>query len=210
MIITYYGKESFKIQLGDLIVAFNPISKESDGKPARFGADIGLVTLNHPDFNGTENLSYGEKEPFLITGPGEYEVKEIFIKGFLTKTEYDGDEKINTIYYMIIDGMNICFLGALDTPEITGEAREAMTDVDILFVPIGNKDVLDPTKAHKVSRSLGAKIIIPMHYKDAKSPELKKFLEETSSEDVKPIDKLTIKKKDLEGKQGDVVVLKSS
>jgi hypothetical protein len=35
---------------------------------------------------------------------------------------------------------------------------------------------------------------------------LKKFLKEEGA-DVKPIEKLTIKKKDLEGKEGEVVVL---
>jgi len=53
-------------------------------------------------------------------------------------------------------------------------------------------------------------VIIPMHYdgigqKDA----LKTFLKEAGAESSKPVDKLTIKKKDLEGKAGEVVVLKS-
>jgi hypothetical protein len=36
---------------------------------------------------------------------------------------------------------------------------------------------------------------------------LKKFLKEAGEEAVKPIDKLTIRKKDLEGKEGEVVIL---
>ena len=82
--------------------------------------------------------------------------------------------------------------------------------VDITFVPIGGGDVLDASSAHRVSRSLNSKIIIPMDYKDAKAPELKKFLDETGSKNGAPLDKLTIKKKDLEGKEGEVVILKAS
>jgi superfamily II helicase len=38
---------------------------------------------------------------------------------------------------------------------------------------------------------------------------LKTFLKEEGSEDVKPVEKLTLKKKDLEGKEGEVVVLEA-
>lgn len=213
MIITYYGKQFFKIQLGDLVVAFNPFSKGSNViatgvKVPRFSASIALVSLNHPDFNGVENLSHGDKTPFLIYGPGEYEIKEVFIKGFIKKTNYEGEEKINTIYYMSLDGMNICFLGALDDIEMSSEIREAISTVDILFVPIGNGDTLNPSSAHKLSRSFNPKIIIPMDFGDIKSSELKKFLDETGTENGKPVDKLTVKKKDIEEREGDVVVIK--
>ena len=212
MIITYYGKEAFKVQLGDLTIALNPVSKKSKSgvKPTRFGANIGLVSLNHPDFNGVDGLSYGDKEPFLIDGPGEYEVKGVVIKGFLVKTEYEKEEKINTIYYLTIDGMHLCFLGAVSDVQISGKIRELMGVIDITFVPIGGGDVLDASSAHRISRSLNSKIIIPMDYKDAKAVELKKFLEETGAKNGTAIDKLTIKKKDLEGKEGEVVVLSVS
>jgi hypothetical protein len=38
---------------------------------------------------------------------------------------------------------------------------------------------------------------------------LKKFLKESGAENVKPIDKLTIKKKDLEGKESEIIVLEA-
>jgi hypothetical protein len=47
MIITYFGGEFFKVQFGDITLAFNPISKESKLKPSRFGADIVLSTTHH-------------------------------------------------------------------------------------------------------------------------------------------------------------------
>ncbi len=39
---------------------------------------------------------------------------------------------------------------------------------------------------------------------------LKKYLKEAGEESVKPIDKLTIKRKDLEGKEGETIVLSAS
>ncbi|MFA6227174.1 MAG: MBL fold metallo-hydrolase [Candidatus Paceibacterota bacterium] len=211
MIITYQGVEFFKVQFGDTTLAFNPISKESKFKPTRFFADIALVSVNHPDMNGTENLSYNGKDPFVISGPGEYEVKEIFIKGFGSKSSYAGKERINTIYSVTLENMNLCFLGTLSDINLSSEVKEALGDVDILFLPVGDDGVLDAVKAEKLSVEIEPKIIIPMHYGDVGQKDgLKKYLKAAGEENVKPIDKLTIKKKDLDGKQGEVVVLSAN
>ena len=208
MIITYQGVEFFKVQFGDTILAFNPISKESKFKPTRFFADVALVSANYPDFNGTENLSYNGKDPLVISGPGEYETKGVFIKGFQSKTHYGGKEKINTVYTVVLEGMTLCFLGALADEKLSAEFMEAIEDIDILFLPVGGDGVLDATKANKLAVALEPKIIIPMHYGDVGVDNaLKKFLKETGEEGVKPVDKLTLKKKDLEGKEGEVMIL---
>ena len=102
--------------------------------------------------------------------------------------------------------MNLCFLGAL-TKEVPAETMESIDDVDILFVPIGGNGVLSPAEAAKVAVKIGPKLVIPMHYDSA---SLKAFLKESGEESVKPVDKLTLKKKDLDGKEGDVVVLESA
>ena len=208
MIITYLGVEFFKVQFGDTTLAFNPVSKESKFKPTRFFADIALVSLNSPDMNGSENLSYNGKDPFVISGPGEYEVKNVFIRGFASKSMYSGKPKINTIYSVTLENINICFLGALSDMNLSGEVKEARGEVDILFLPIGGEGVLDASQAEKLSVEIEPKVIIPMHYgelgvKDA----LKKYLKEAGEENVKPIDKLTIKRKELEGKEGETIVL---
>ncbi|OGZ04106.1 MAG: hypothetical protein A2648_03015 [Candidatus Lloydbacteria bacterium RIFCSPHIGHO2_01_FULL_41_20] len=207
MVITYFGKEFFKIQMGDTTVAFNPISKDSKLKTSRFGADIALVTINHPDYNGVENLSFGDREPFVARGPGEYETKNIFIKGIPSESKIDGKIFVNTIYTLSIDRMNVCFLGALSSKTLPANSREEIDGIDILFVPIGGGDVLSPADAYSVAVSFEPKIIIPMDYEEA---SLKKFLKEAGEEKTEPVDKLTIKTKDIEGKEGEVIVLTSS
>lgn len=209
MIITFHGGEFFKIQFGDIILATNPISRDSKLKGARFGADISLVSLNNKDMNGVEQLSFGDRQPVVISGPGEYETKGIFIKGWASSSSYGGKKSINTIYRILMENMNICFLGALeDEKSISPAMLESMEeDIDILFVPIGGDGVLNPDLAYKLAVKLEPKLIIPMHFGDVGEKDaLKKFLKE-AGEDVKPVDKLTLKKKDLEGKEGDVAVL---
>jgi len=212
MIITYYDKQFFKIQKGDMVLAFNPVSKSSkSGMSAHFGADIALVTTNHPDYNGLEQLSHGERVPFAITGPGDYEVKEIFIKGVLSDALIGDKKYINTIYVFSVDNINVVFLGALSNPEISKEAREAINNPDILFIPVGGggkeTNMLDAKVSAKLASSLEPKIIIPMDYDGA---SLKAFLKETGEEKAEVVEKLTLKLKDLEGKVGEVVVLSAT
>jgi hypothetical protein len=90
MIITYHGAEFFKVQFGETILAFNPISKESKLKATRFGADIALISINHKDMNGADQLSFGDREPFIVNGPGEYEIKGVFVKGYPSEYAYGG------------------------------------------------------------------------------------------------------------------------
>jgi L-ascorbate metabolism protein UlaG (beta-lactamase superfamily) len=203
VIISYFGGQCFKISQGDLTLAFNLPSKNSKQKSVRFGSDIVLVSQNHEDFNGTENAAFGEREPFVISGPGEYEVKEIAVRGFGSQSSYGG-EHINTIYSVAFEGMNLCFLGALGSTELPQTAKQELDNVDILFLPIGGDGVLEYAQAYKLAVGLEPKAIIPMHY-DAAS--LKAFLKEAGAEKTEQMDKFTVKKKDLDGKEAEIVVL---
>lgn len=207
MIITYHGGQFVKISHGDTVIAANPFGKGSQYKQIRFGARIGLVSVNHPDYNGIENLSHGEKVPFAVSGPGEYEVGGITVSGFMSTKGYGEKGLLNTIYAVELEGIRLCFLGALSSSELTSEQFEGIGSVDILFTPISGGDVLSPADAEKIAVSLNAKIVIPLGWSDADDKNLKLFLKEAGAENVSMSDKLTLKKKDLEGKEGDVVLL---
>jgi hypothetical protein len=205
MIITYFGKQFYKIEQGKLVIAFNPVSKNSkSGVNTHFGADIALISVNHPDYNGAEQLSYGDRKPFIINGPGDYEIKDIFIKGMLSEIILGGKKYINTIYSFELDGIHIVFLGLFSDIDLTKEIRETINGADILFVPVGGSDVLDPKNSTQFALSLEPKLIIPMDYD---KPSLQTFLKETGEEKKEIVDKLTLKSKDLEEKEKEVVIL---
>jgi len=189
VIISYQGVECFKISQGDLSLVVNPQSKVS--------ADITLFT--------THESETSEKSGFVITGPGEYEIKDIFIKGFLSEASSIGSEqaRINTIYLITFEGMKLCFLGALVNPALRPDVLENLEDIDILFVPVGGSEVLDGAAAYKLAVSLEPSVIIPMHYS---KPTLELFLKEAGQK-VEAIEKFVVKKKDLDGKQAEIVVI---
>lgn len=151
-------------------MAVNPQSKMS--------ADITLFTLRQAQ----GKLETSEKAGFVIDGPGEYEVKDIFIKGFSDST-----------YLITFEGMKLCFLSSTDNQRPTTNDIE---DVDILFVR---------PDAYKSAVALEPAVIIPMHY-DQNS--LTQFLKEGGEKNVAPLDKFVVKKKDLEGKEGEIIILK--
>lgn len=214
MVITYYGHEFFKLQFGDTVIAVNPISKQSPLKQTRFGADIVLLgSQNDKNKNGVDMVTHGEKVPFVISGPGEYEVGGIFVKGgSITPEGADfGKYSSMTAYWLLLEGMRLCFLNGLSTKHLSKETREMIGEVDILFVPIGGGEVLGASDAHEVAVSLEPKMIIPMHFEDAGTKEgaLMQFLKEAGAEEVKSVDKLTIKKKDVSEANGAIIVLSS-
>jgi len=204
MVISYLGGECFKVSQGELTLAFNLPSKESKQKSVKFGSDILFISAHHPDFTGIENAAFGERAPFVIEGPGEYEVKDVAVRGFASETTYGGGSSVNTIYSIILEGMNLCFLGALSNPVLPVAAKQELDDIDILFLPIGGSGVLDHAESYKLAVQLEPKAIIPMHY----TPEsLKLFLKEAGVDKVEQMEKFTVKKKDLDGKEGEIVVL---
>ena len=203
MIITHHGGQCFKVSFGDTTLAFDPISKKSKLSPVKFGASVALISMHHPNFDGAEQAAHGGKAPFVIDGPGEYEVGDVTARGYGVKTTYDKKERFATIYQVTMEGMNLVFLGAISDPEIDAKILGELGDIDVLFVPIGGGDVLEVPQASKLATKLEARIIIPMHY-DEKA--LKAFMKEEGSAG-KPEDKLTIKKKDVQERSGDIVVL---
>ena len=207
MVITYYGGQFVRITQGDTVIAVNPFSKQSKRKPIHFGARIGLVSLDDPNYNGVENLSHGEKQPFVVNGPGEYEVSGIAISGFLAPKPVGEKKLFNTIYTIELEGVRLCIAGALASSDIPGDVQEGIGEIDVLFVPISGGDVLSPADAEKFAVSLDAKVVIPLGWETKDDKQLKLFLKEAGAEGVTMMDRFTFKRKDLEGKEGDVVLL---
>lgn len=211
MVITHHGGQCFKVTFGDLTLVFDPVSKGGTLPAVRFGADIALVSRNHPDMNGIDEVSFGGKEPFAILGPGEYEKEGITIQGFLTKSEYGLSKgqtsAVNTMYAVKLEGMTLVHLGALSDTALPPDAKEAIDEIDVLFVPVGGDGVLDPAEASKLATMLEPKVIIPMHWNGMGAPKsLEQFIKEEGEEPEK-VDKLTLKKKDVADKDGAIIVI---
>ena len=193
MIITRHEKYFLKFVFSDKTIGLNPPSKDSKLKTSKFGADVVLSNIAHPDFNGFEFMNYGDKEAFVIKGAGEYEIADVFIRAYSFKTKFDGEEKMVTSYTMLLDGINVAIFGPINSDkEFSNDAFEDFANADVFILPFGGGDEFSPKEVWKFLKQFGPKVIIPI----AEKNELKEFVEEVGVQ-AEEVDKITLKKKDI-------------
>lgn len=216
MQIQYYGHSCFKIitkpggrATDDVVVFFDPFTKEVGLRPPQGHADVVFVSHGHRDHNNVDAL---KDEPVVINSPGEYSVRGINVVGI--DSFHDDVEGVTrgraTIYLLETEDLKICHLGDLGT-DLNAKQLDEIDGVDILMIPVGGNYTIDAKKAAEIARKIEPAIVIPMHYKLPGSTveivDEKKFLEEMGVSAGEKMGKLTIKKKDLEGKKLEVVLM---
>ena len=105
----------------------------------------------------------------VLEGPGEYEVGDFSIRGVAAQRHIDTeqDEKRATIYRIEVGDVRIALLGNIDAT-LSDDQLEALGVVDILLVPVGGGGyTLDATSAATLTRHIGPKVVIPIHYADS-------------------------------------------
>lgn len=172
MDITWLGHSCFRIKGKEATVITDPCAPSVGYSLGQLQVDIVTLSHLHPGHSYAEAITSEFKE---IKGPGEYELKGVFITGIATFHDTERGAKLgkNTVYLLEMDGLTLCHLGDLGhLPD--SELMEALGDVDLLFVPVGGVSTIAGATAAEVIRRLAPKIAIPMHYK---TPKLVKDLE---------------------------------
>lgn len=216
MLIQYYGQSCFKLTTkpggratDDIVIFFDPFDKECGIRPPQGQADVVFVSHDHHDHN---NVSAIKGEPVVINTPGEFAVKGINIVGLDSfHDSADGaDRGRSTIYILEVEELKICHLGDLGC-DLTGKQLEEIDGVDILFIPVGGKFTIDGKKATELIKKIEPSIVIPMHYKipglTIDIDDEKKFCAEMGNCPSEKVAKFNIKKKDLEEKKMEVVLM---
>lgn len=216
MTIQYYGHSCFKIvtkpagrATQDVAIFMDPFDKSIGLRPPQGHADVVFVSHNHPDHNNTAAL---KDDPLVIDLPGEYSIKGINAVGIDSfHDEKSGAERgHNTVFVLESEDIKICHLGDLGA-DLNSQQMEEINGVDILLIPVGGKHTIDGKKAAEIARKLEPAIVIPMHYKmkesNADVTDEKKFCSEMGNCPSQKTGRLSIKKKDLEGKNTEVVVM---
>jgi L-ascorbate metabolism protein UlaG (beta-lactamase superfamily) len=169
MKITWLGHSSFLVESKDgTRIVTDPFEAGSyDGavgySPIDTHADVVTVSHEHADHNAVDTVSGG---PEVVRDPGERMVRGISIRGISAfHDESKGQERgrVN-IYVMDVDGVKVGHLGDLGHL-LSAEEVAAVGSVDVLLAPVGGYYTIGPEEAKRTAEALGAKIIIPMHYK---------------------------------------------
>lgn len=214
MDILYLGHAAFKLKGKTASLVVDPYDTSVGPKFPKVEAEIVAITHNHFDHNAVSQVS---GTPFVISGPGEYEVKGVEIVGVTSfHDNKQGEQRgLNTIYNFRIDKVNICHLGDLGQTSLSDQQIQEIGNVDILLLPVGGYFTIDATEANKIASQLEPKIIIPMHFKDTetKISELSavdKFLKEIGKENLEPVSKVSITLDKLPEETQVVLMQKSS
>lgn len=216
MNIQYYGHSCFKITTKsegrntDGIVAFiDPFDKKIGLKPPQGRADIIFVSHKHNDHSNIEAL---KDNPVVIDAPGEYSVKGINVTGIDSfHDDKEGTERgRNTIFVLDTEDIRICHLGDLGV-DLTIKQLEKIGDVDILMIPVGGNYTIDYKEAVKIAKKLSPSIVIPMHYKmkgmTVDISDEKDFCSEMGNCAKEKVNKINLKKKDLEEKNMEILLM---
>ena len=75
----------------------------------------------------------------------------------------------NVMYAFEFDGVRVAHLGDLGQSILRGEQATALGQVDLLFVPVGDGPTIGASLAHEVATTLGARWVVPMHYRTART-----------------------------------------
>jgi L-ascorbate metabolism protein UlaG (beta-lactamase superfamily) len=219
MTIQWYGHACFKISTKpegrgsgeDIVIFTDPYNKEIGLRPPQGKADIVTVSHDHFDHNNSGAL---KGEPAVLDLPGEYSIKGVSIKGVNSyHDKKEGAERgLNTIFIFESEGIRICHMGDL-AAALSVKQLEEINGVDVLAIPVGGKFSLNGKEAKAVIDQVEPKIVLPMHYKIKGSKfqgdDEKTFCKEIGTCPREKLSKLVLKKKDLDEKKSEVVLMEA-
>ncbi|MEA1926344.1 MAG: MBL fold metallo-hydrolase [Patescibacteria group bacterium] len=216
MNISWYGHSCFKIQTkpkrgeNDVIIITDPFGRSIGLRPPRGQADI--VTISHIQHDDHNDFSTIKNDPFIIDAAGEYSVKGVSVQGI--ESFHDavrGAERgRNTIFVIESENIRVCHLGDLGHT-LTEKLLEQIGQIDIMMIPVGGTFTIEPKEAKEVIGQLEPKIVIPMHYKvkgiKIDFADENAFCEELGSCPKEKTSKLSVKRKDLDGIESEIIIM---
>ncbi|PIR03752.1 MAG: hypothetical protein COV59_04775 [Candidatus Magasanikbacteria bacterium CG11_big_fil_rev_8_21_14_0_20_39_34] len=201
MHISWLGSTAFKLQLKpqheDVTVVIDPYKPGKGSFPRNLASNIAIYT------RGTDDSITISGDTFILDTPGECETKGVLM------TSVQGNNPNTTMVRIDAEQLSIAHLGL--TNELPTDSQlEVLSDVDILFIPVGGINCLEPEKAVKAVNMIEPRVVIPMAYKSDNDPQaapLEAFLKELGVKADPAEKKVILKKKDLPQEEMMVVTL---
>lgn len=193
--VRWWGQGMVSIETyWNLTVVVDPYSRDIGYEVPQIGADLVLVTHEHPDHN---NVGLVEGDPTVMRGLDDQEqVREIHhTLDRLPNTEEpqwqeaatgtepsphaitvtsipawhdnsQGSERGAVAMFLIeVDGLRIVHCGDIGQHQFTDEQLAAMGRVDCLLIPVGGVYTVDGRQAAKLVEQVEPRVVVPIHYK---------------------------------------------
>jgi L-ascorbate metabolism protein UlaG (beta-lactamase superfamily) len=195
--ILFLGHSAFRLRGRDVTVVTDPYPPQIGFSMGKVSANIVTVSHESPNHSFVGGV---QGNPRVVTGPGEYEIADVLIAGVATAQE-PLKGALNTAYVLRFDDLAVCHLGDLRS-KLANQQLEELGDIDVLCIPVGGGNALDPTAAAEVVSQLDPRIVVPMHYhmdggKVEALESVEGFVREMGSKDVVPEPKLSVTRSSL-------------
>lgn len=164
MDVTWLGHACIRLRGKDGVVLMDPCARSTGYSIGKQTADIITASRADPEHAYTETIA----QPFrLLDAPGEYEIGGVLLNGVQTappgKARQDPATTRNVAFVVEMDDLRVCHLGDLDhTP--TQDLIEELSDIDVLFTPVGGHGALDAAGAAEVISLLQPRLVVPIRF----------------------------------------------
>lgn len=187
-------------------------------------SSVGMVVVDHQgelpgaadleDENTVFVYSQGERashpsgDNHVLSGPGEYEIGGLSVRGIATPADDPAVSKdINTVYVVDADGLQVASLGN-PGHQPSAQSVQQISKVDILILNTESQG-LEPDEMSAVIRNLEPKMIVPSGYDSESgkpSASMQRLLTELGVKEFEATSKLTVSKSGLPDERAVVVL----
>lgn len=161
MEIEYKGANCVVIKDKNAVIVVDPtpntFAKDADKPDA-------VILATQEKFAKSER----EAKNFVIDMPGEYEHKDVSVRGLPVHIHTDKDGKRGAMYSIETKDVRIAIIGHTDAP-LSDDDLENLGVIDIVIIPVGGGGyTLDGHDAATIVRQISPKVVIPTHFADPK------------------------------------------
>ena len=154
-------------------MVIDPYSQRMPYELPQVEPDVVLVSHEHHDHNAYYRF---ENDPMLVKRAPEFAAEsELNIPRteekltFYGMPSYHDDQEgrrrgPNTIWHWFWEGVHFAHFGDIGHL-LTDEQLNTLGKTDVVFVPVGGKETLEPSQASLLVNQLDPRIVFPMHYK---------------------------------------------
>jgi len=185
VMVFWLGQSCFVIQTDDVTILTDPYNSRM-GYEVRQVEGVNLVTVSH-EHGDHNNVAMAVGKPLVIRGLTEggkdfnrLDQKVKNVRVFTVNSYHDQEQGAkrgrNAIFVFEIASdskpLRVVHMGDFGEKRL-GEARiKAIGSSDVLLLPVGGYYTIGPAEANQVLADLRPKIVVPMHYKTAKTQRL--------------------------------------
>lgn len=165
MKLKWRGHSCFELTLPGGVLVTDPYDDSVGYPPLHVRADAVLSSHDHFDHN---YFAAVEGDPAIINAPGAFEAcgARIIATPSFHDTERGAKRGRNLIFTVEAEGLRVAHLGDLGHYPDTEEQKAALSDLDVMLIPIGGFFTIDTPTAVNLIGEFKPRCAIAMHFRN--------------------------------------------